>query len=295
MTSCTVRTYCMYIGHHLVILSHPRRSCLALSAVNSEYKTPWQSFVKGLLVGKYLITPAAASSSSSSASSSSSVEAVVVADVAVQRELVSQIRAGHLPAPSLDALGHPTSYYAVFFPAGITVTTTTSTTSTTASSSSSSSSSSSPYTLKSCDAEGDAGFCAFHGVVPANSSGYPTFFYGVHPDLHHGPNNGCMYGCGGRTGGGGGGGSGEPNLPSSFQRMSAVASHVLVDMLTDPEMGLGPGPGLDGSFGWYDYANGEVADICNGRPALYKARDGFAYTIQQVFSSVQNRCITYSN
>ena len=51
-----------------------------------------------------------------------SVTGSTVDDTQIQSEIESQINAGHLPAPALDAQGNPVTYYAIYFPPGITIT-----------------------------------------------------------------------------------------------------------------------------------------------------------------------------
>ena len=117
------------------------------------------------------------------------------------------------------------------------------------------------------------GFCAYHGTAAAaNSLG--EFYYGVHPDMQAG--SGCATGCGSST---------------VFGNYTSVASHELVEMITDAEVGLaGPiGPPL----AWYDSTNGEIGDICNAQQSNYSACDGQSYVVQNEFSNAQSNCIAY--
>ena len=79
----------------------------------SEYDTTAggtnQSIGYGSFVGRMAITPSAVASGTT------------IEDSAIQTELLSQINAGHLPAPTLDAVGLPNTMYALFFPGGTTV------------------------------------------------------------------------------------------------------------------------------------------------------------------------------
>ena len=93
-----------------------------------------------------------------------STNALTIDDTQIQTELVAQIKAGHLPEPTVDAQGNPNTYYAVFFPPGITIT---------------------QGGASSCST-----FCAYHGTI-ANT---PDIYYGVHPDLQ--PPSACAIGCG---------------------------------------------------------------------------------------------------
>ena len=125
-----------------------------------QYNTPvsggtGQTFTSGSFSSQSTITPSITSST--------------VTDAQIQSELTAQVNAGHLPAPAVDAQGNAVTYYAVFFPPGITIT---------------------QGTSRSCVA---GGFCAFHGTVAAGG-GLNEFYYGVHPDMQAG--SGCATGCG---------------------------------------------------------------------------------------------------
>ena len=126
--------------------------------VNNEYKTSTQTFNPGSFIGQYTITP------------SSNANGATVSDAQIQTELSAQINAGHLPAPTLDSLGNPQTYYAIYFPPGITI---------------------SLGTYLSCSY-----FCAYHGTVGA-SGNVKEFYYAVQPDMT--PGSSCNGGCGGGT------------------------------------------------------------------------------------------------
>ena len=114
------------------------------------------------------------------------------------------------------------------------------------------------------------GFCAYHGTFKIGSQ---NVYYGVLPDM--GPNSGCATGCGNS---------------STFNNQTSVASHELIEAVTDAEVGLSTvvGPPL----AWYDSTNGEIGDICNAQQGTFVGGDGVTYTIQQEFSNQQNNCIT---
>ncbi|HEY0480218.1 MAG TPA: PPC domain-containing protein [Kofleriaceae bacterium] len=112
------------------------------------------------------------------------------------------------------------------------------------------------------------GFCAYHGTFKI---GAQNVYYGVLPAL----TGGCATGCGGGT---------------TFQNTQSVASHELIEAVTDAEVGLATviGPPL----AWYDATNGEIGDICNGQQGTFVGTDSNTYTIQKEFSNQQNDCIT---
>jgi serine protease len=114
------------------------------------------------------------------------------------------------------------------------------------------------------------GFCAYHGTMKI---GTQNVYYGVLPDM--GPTSGCATGCGNST---------------TFNNQTSVASHELIEAITDAEVGLATvvGPPL----AWYDATNGEIGDICNGQQGTFVGTDGVTYTIQNEFSNQANDCIT---
>ncbi len=112
-------------------------------------------------------------------------------------------------------------------------------------------------------------FCAYHGTFTIGSQ---NVYYGVLPDM----TGSCASGCG--------------SSPSAFANQASVASHELVETITDAEVGLSTtvGPPL----AWYDTTNGEIGDICNAQQGTFTGGDGFSYTVQKEWSNQQNACIT---
>ena len=123
----------------------------------SEYNTPAsggtkQTIGRGSFLSQVQIKP--------------SKTGTAIANADIQAELGAQIAAGKLPAPTTDAAGNNNTYYAIFFPHGVSITNGTS---------------------ASC-----VQFCAYHGTV-ASAAGH-EIYYGVHPDMQTG--SGCEGGCG---------------------------------------------------------------------------------------------------
>jgi hypothetical protein len=114
------------------------------------------------------------------------------------------------------------------------------------------------------------GFCAYHGTI--GSGPFGEFYYGVFPDMQ--PGSGCETGCGSGT---------------AFGNYTSVASHELVEAITDPEVGLATA--LGPPLAWYDNTNGEIGDICNAQQGTIVGGDGVTYTVQKEFSNVANDCI----
>jgi hypothetical protein len=119
-----------------------------------------QVFGNGSFGGLFQIVPSAGNNGST------------ITDAQIQSELLAQITAGHLPAPVIDATGHPNTLYMIFFPPGKTI---------------------SQGGSNSCQA---GGFCAYHGTTSTLFSG-KNVLYGVMPDMQAG--SGCATGCGTST------------------------------------------------------------------------------------------------
>ena len=115
------------------------------------------------------------------------------------------------------------------------------------------------------------GFVAYHGTIAHVGVGGPEIYYGVHPDMQAG--SGCQ-------------GQGQTN--SVFGDVTAVASHELVETMTDPEVGIAPSVGPP--LAWYDLTNGEIGDICNAMPGSTTGSDGLTYFVQTQWSNAQNTC-----
>ncbi|MDB4952963.1 MAG: hypothetical protein JWO36_532 [Myxococcales bacterium] len=112
-------------------------------------------------------------------------------------------------------------------------------------------------------------FCAYHGTFKIGSQ---NVYYGVMPDM----TGACASGCGGAA--------------SAFANQTSVASHELIETVTDAEVGLSTvvGPPL----AWYDSTNGEIGDICNATQGTFTGTDSVTYTVQKEWSNQQNACIT---
>jgi hypothetical protein len=115
------------------------------------------------------------------------------------------------------------------------------------------------------------GFCAYHGTV-ANVPGVGEIYYGVHPDMQAG--SGCATGCGNS---------------STFQNYTSVASHEMVEAITDAEVGIAST--LSPPLAWYNNTYGEVGDICNAQQGSVVGSDGVVYTVQKEWSNSSSACI----
>ena len=115
-------------------------------------------------------------------------------------------------------------------------------------------------------------FCAYHGTI-ADAAGLGEIEYGVHPDFQ--PGSGCEFGCGAAA--------------TPFGNVTQVASHELIETMTDPEVGLATvfGPPL----AWADFVFSEIGDICNDQNGHVVGSDGITYDVQTEFSNSLNDCI----
>jgi hypothetical protein len=115
-------------------------------------------------------------------------------------------------------------------------------------------------------------FCAYHGTI-LNAGGQGEIEYGVLPDFQ--PGSGCENGCGAAQ--------------TQFGNYTQVASHELVETMTDAEVGLAQvfGPPL----AWADLVFSEIGDICNDQNGQVLGADGVTYDVQTEFSNSVNDCI----
>jgi len=109
-------------------------------------------------------------------------------------------------------------------------------------------------------------FCAYHDTVAYKSSS--AYFAVVPYELR---NRGC-----------------KP-ATKSFDNVTTIVSHELIEGITDPGVGLN-------KIAWYDQTNGEVADICAGisTPAPVIGGDGVSYVVQRIWSNRERACIVES-
>ena len=119
-----------------------------------------QVFGFGSFGGLFQIVPSAGNNGST------------ISDTQIQSELLAQITAGHLPAPTNDAAGNPNTLYMIYFPPGKTIT---------------------QGGSSSCVG---GGFCAYHGTTSSTLNSKHVL-YGVLPDMQAG--SGCSTGCGTST------------------------------------------------------------------------------------------------
>lgn len=106
-------------------------------------------------------------------------------------------------------------------------------------------------------------FCAYHDTMPYKSS---TAYYAVLP--YEVGNRGCKA------------------ASTSFDSVTTVVSHELVEGITDPGVGLA-------RLAWYDRVNGESADICAGASSSARVLggDGVSYAVQRIWSNRAGACV----
>ena len=114
------------------------------------------------------------------------------------------------------------------------------------------------------------GFCGYHNSF---RRGGKEIDYAVLPDL--GPGSGCETGCG--------------HGSKVFDNQTSVASHELIEAMTDPQVGLAKGQGRP--LAWYDARSGEIGDLCSAQQANLHAASGKVYSVQKEWSNRANACI----
>jgi hypothetical protein len=113
------------------------------------------------------------------------------------------------------------------------------------------------------------GFCAYHGTFKIGSQ---NVYYAVLPML----TAGCATACGNAT---------------AFQNQQLVASHELLEMVTDAEVGLATATGWP--LAWHGGDDHEIGDICLGQQATFVGIDNHSYTVEKGFSNQANDCIVH--
>jgi hypothetical protein len=106
-------------------------------------------------------------------------------------------------------------------------------------------------------------FCAYHDTT---SYGSATLYVAVVP--YEVGSRGC-----------------QP-ASTSFDNVTTILSHELVEAVTDPGVGVN-------RLAWYDTNNGEIGDICAGvsTPAAVTGGDGVKYVVQREWSNRSHACI----
>jgi hypothetical protein len=130
------------------------------------------------------------------------------------------------------------------------------------------------FGLTSC-AQG--GFCAYHSTTTFGAAG-TALLYAAIMDVFTGP---CTGACG--------------TNPTALENATSVASHELVETVTDPDIGLDTQNGFAFPAGWGDNNNncGEIGDICqNGDPGDTITVNGRAWIVQRQWSNRQNACVS---
>ncbi len=124
------------------------------------------------------------------------------------------------------------------------------------------------YTIKDGSSTSCLQFCAYHGTIaPSASTGGQYLMYGVLPDL---TTPGCNTGCG--------------SDPLVVNRVTLIASHELVESITDPLVG-------SNTLSWYSQAGkGEIGDLCNHISATTKDSNNNTWVVQKQWSNFHDIC-----
>src|SRR5262249_30512055 len=162
-----------------------------------------------------------------------------------QAELVRQIGLGVLPAPTVDCTGNASTVYMVDFPPNVSLT----------------------GPLNSGHSCTTGGFCGYHSATTFGANATPVV-YAALMDVFSGP---CAPGCG--------------VDPTPLDVATTVASHELVEAVTDPDVAFDTQTVFADPAAWADNANncGEVADICaDGSPGDTIIVDGRSWAVQEL-------------
>jgi hypothetical protein len=108
-------------------------------------------------------------------------------------------------------------------------------------------------------------FCAAAGTA---TIGGQVAGFGLFPDISVG---GCATGCGTKS--------------TPFDNVTANASEILLNMVTDVDVGLAQSSSYR-PLAWYDLSHGQVADICNQQYATVGS-----YTVNKGWSNRSRECI----
>ena len=118
--------------------------------------------------------------------------------------------------------------------------------------------------------------CTIGTIDVSKISSTKYLYYGIIPDVTSG---GCAGGCGFSF--------------NALDNFSSVASHELVEAITDPAVGVVEGDTPVAPLGWYDPQgnNGEISDICNAQQATVVGANGKKVVVQKHWSNADNACI----
>jgi hypothetical protein len=200
-----------------------------------------------------------------------STSATALTDDQIQAELQAQIASGNLPPPTADFLHNTNTIYFVHFPKGTTI----------------------DFGVPPSDALSCRDFCAYHSTIAATPDGaIPELYYAVMPDFSVGSNcETCEVGI------------------TPLQLATTIASHELVESVTDPEIGLVTSFATDDAGvtisarpgAWYNFnpsdivrgLGGEIGDICrsNSDATLVPDDDGAQWMVQREWSNQSNDCV----
>jgi MYXO-CTERM domain-containing protein len=179
--------------------------------------------------------------------------ACTVTEPQIQDELRAQIAAGHLPEPTVDCSGFVDTLYMINFPPNLTIN----------------------IGDDGCDhppCTQCGAFCGLHGSMKYGPNGI-VVPYSVLPDL---TTPSCML-C-----------APADHSNTVLQNTTSVASHELIEAITDPE--VDQVPTNTRPVGWIDPRCDEVADICMYRYGTVTA-GADTWTVTEVWSNQANACL----
>jgi hypothetical protein len=120
-------------------------------------------------------------------------------------------------------------------------------------------------------------FCGYH--FTATYTGPSYLYYSVMPDISAGA---CYTACQGSLG---------------FDEATLIASHEILEPITDPAVGALSSQTIEAPVAWYDATQGdpsEIADICTPASASFLAPNGVTYVVAKGWSNQAAACVAVS-
>ena len=117
-------------------------------------------------------------------------------------------------------------------------------------------------------------FCGYHFTATYGEP--PYLYYSVLPDIGSGP---CYTSCQGSVG---------------FDEATFIASHEILEPITDPAVGALKSATIEAPAAWYDPVEtdpSEIADLCYPASASMLAPDGATYLVSKGWSNAAAACV----
>jgi hypothetical protein len=183
----------------------------------TEYNTVSQTIGYGTNLGRTTISPTVAHNGST------------IDDTSIQAELIAKVGAGTLPPPTIGRDGVTDTVYAVYFPAGKTITVN--------------------------GSQSGQVFCAYHSATASTVNGQRLYYLVLPDDQNANYRQGCA--------------PSGVGSPSDFQILESYSSHELVEAITDPYNGTGWYDSSQGEIGDICNGQGGTVTSTTSDPTSY--------------------------